>query len=86
MKNLYRYFCFAGLLITVAFSSGAFADVKIKSRQTTGGQTFENTTYIKGKRQRAEQNTGADGESDAVRSETLRANESEFKNLYHQFV
>jgi hypothetical protein len=32
----------------------ARADVKIKSRQTTQGQTYENTTYIKGKRQRSE--------------------------------
>ncbi|HLM56341.1 MAG TPA: hypothetical protein VK422_09520, partial [Pyrinomonadaceae bacterium] len=33
----------------------ARADVKIKSKQTTQGQTYENTTYIKGKRQRTEQ-------------------------------
>jgi hypothetical protein len=31
-----------------------YADVKIKSRQTVGGQSYENTTYIKGKRQRHE--------------------------------
>jgi hypothetical protein len=30
------------------------ADVKIKTKQTTGGQSSENTTYIKGKRQRTE--------------------------------
>jgi hypothetical protein len=36
----------------------AFGDVKIKTRQTAGGQTTENTTYIKGKRERAEQNLG----------------------------
>ena len=34
----------------------ASADTKIKSRQTTGGQTYENTSYIKGKRQRTETN------------------------------
>ena len=36
----------------------ASADTKIKSRQTTGGQTYENTSYIKGKRQRSETNNG----------------------------
>src|SRR6185369_18100366 len=36
----------------------ATADTKIKSRQTSGGQTYENTTYIKGKRQRAENSGG----------------------------
>lgn len=50
-------FYFAGLLMLV-FASSAFADVKIKSRQTLSGQTYENTTYIKGKRMRAEQNMG----------------------------
>jgi len=34
------------------------ADTKIKSRQTTNGQTYENTSYIKGKRQRSETNNG----------------------------
>src|ERR1043166_9440265 len=34
------------------------ADTKIKSRQTSGGQTYENTRYIKGKRQRSETNNG----------------------------
>lgn len=56
MKNFSRYIIFAILL--AAFSVTAFADVKIKSRQTASGQTFENTIYIKGKRQRSEQNTG----------------------------
>ena len=45
--------------MTLAFTSSTFADVKIKSRQTMSGQTYENTTYIKGKRQRTEQNMGA---------------------------
>jgi len=36
----------------------AGADTKIKSRQTSGGQTYENTSYIKGKRQRSESNNG----------------------------
>lgn len=43
-------------LITLAGS--ASADTKVKSRQTNGGQTYENTSYIKGKRQRSEANNG----------------------------
>src|ERR1044071_1999326 len=34
------------------------ADTKVKSRQTSGGQTYENTIYIKGKRQRSEASGG----------------------------
>lgn len=49
---------FAILLITLISTQTAFADVKIKIRQTMSGQTYENTSYIKGKRERAEQNTG----------------------------
>lgn len=41
-----------------ALSQNAFADVKIKSKQTMSGQSFENTTYIKGKRQRSETMSG----------------------------
>ena len=36
----------------------AFADATLKVRQTVGGQTMENTTYIKGKRERTEQDFG----------------------------
>lgn len=39
-------------------SATASADTKVKSRQTSGGQTYENTSYIKGKRQRSETNSG----------------------------
>ncbi|MEQ1924170.1 MAG: hypothetical protein ABL952_16840, partial [Pyrinomonadaceae bacterium] len=39
-------------------ASTAFADVKIKSRQTMSGQTTENATYIKGKRSRTEMMNG----------------------------
>ena len=46
----------AVLLLTIFSTGGVFADVKIKIRQTMSGQTTENTTYIKGKRERAEQN------------------------------
>ena len=43
-------------LITLAGS--VRADTKVKTRQTSGGQTYENTSYIKGKRQRSEANNG----------------------------
>ena len=46
----------ASLILTIAGS--AFADVKIKTKQTMSGQTSENTTYIKGKRQRTEMMNG----------------------------
>lgn len=49
---------FAIILVSLVLTQTAFADVKIKSRQTTGGQTYENTTYIKGKRQRSESMDG----------------------------
>ena len=45
---------FAVLVICLVSSTAVFADVKIKTRQTVSGQTSENTTYIKGKRQRSE--------------------------------
>lgn len=41
------------LVVSVVFFS-AHADVKIRSRTTVGGQSMENVTYIKGKRQRTE--------------------------------
>lgn len=44
--------------IMIALTASAFADVKIKSKQTMSGQTYENTTYIKGKRQRSEMMNG----------------------------
>lgn len=53
MKNLFQ---FAIILSSLFLSTNVFADVKVKIRQTMSGQTFENTTYIKGKRERAEQN------------------------------
>ena len=43
-------------LLTI--SGIASADTKVKSRQTSNGQTYENTSYIKGKRQRSETNNG----------------------------
>jgi hypothetical protein len=44
--------------IMIALTASALADVKIKSKQTMSGQTYENTTYIKGKRQRSEMMNG----------------------------
>ena len=49
---------FAVLIICLISSTAAYADVKIKTRQTVSGQTSENTTYIKGKRQRSEMMDG----------------------------
>ncbi|HEY8563478.1 MAG TPA: hypothetical protein VIL74_24075 [Pyrinomonadaceae bacterium] len=45
-------------VLTAILSVTAFADVKVKSRTTMSGQSYENTTYIKGKRSRTEQNMG----------------------------
>ena len=42
----------------LAVTGIAGADTKIKSRQNSGGQTYENTSYIKGKRQRTENSGG----------------------------
>jgi hypothetical protein len=42
----------------ITLTSVASADTKVKLRQTSGGQTYENTSYIKGKRQRSEMNNG----------------------------
>lgn len=54
MKNA---IIFAGMLM-ITLTGSAFADVKIKTKQTMSGQTTENTTYIKGKRQRTEMMNG----------------------------
>jgi len=57
MKNLFRYSCLAFILFCGAgFATVARADVKIKTKNTSGGQVSEQTTYIKGKRQRTELN------------------------------
>lgn len=52
LKTLLTIFCL------VVVSGVANADTKVKIKQTSGGQTYENTTYIKGKRQRSENNGG----------------------------
>ena len=51
-------YAIAILIAGFILSTTAAADVKIKSRQTMSGQSYENTTYIKGKRQRAESMEG----------------------------
>lgn len=50
MKNTILYIMSVILLVSVS----ALADTKVKIKQTMSGQTMENTTYIKGKRQRTE--------------------------------
>ena len=47
------------LIVSLAVSVTAFADVKIKIRQKISGQTMENAVLIKGKRQRPESNGGS---------------------------
>lgn len=56
MRQILRAGRLALLLLCAAAATAAEAraDVKIKSRQTMQGQTYENATYIKGKRQRTE--------------------------------
>lgn len=52
LKTTFTIFCL------VVLSTIANADTTVKIRQTSGGQTYENATYIKGKRQRSETNGG----------------------------
>src|ERR1700741_1963199 len=54
--TIFRTAISIGCLLTI--SGIASADTKVKSRQTSNGQTYENTSYIKGKRQRSETNNG----------------------------
>lgn len=46
------------IVFLLTITATAIADTKVKTRQTSGGQTYENTSYIKGKRQRSEMNNG----------------------------
>ena len=55
-KTISRIAVTIGCLMSVAVVANA--DTKVKTRQTSGGQTYENSTYIKGKRQRSETNNG----------------------------
>jgi hypothetical protein len=54
--TLFRTAISIACLMTI--SGVVSADTKVKSRQTSGGQTYENTSYIKGKRQRSETSGG----------------------------
>lgn len=56
MKSNVRFIRLAILFVVLTSGTEAFADVKIKTRQTSEGRgdVTENTTYIKGKRQRTE--------------------------------
>jgi hypothetical protein len=55
MRKLFTAGRLALLLLCAASAAAeARADVKIKSRQTMQGQSYDNATYIKGKRQRTE--------------------------------
>ncbi|MDX6269082.1 MAG: hypothetical protein QOD28_305 [Acidobacteriota bacterium] len=57
MKNLFHHACLAFILSCggAGLATIARADVKIKTKNTSGGQVSEQTVYIKGKRQRTEQ-------------------------------
>ena len=57
MRNYLRVI--AATLFTLTIVTASFADVKIKTKQTMSGQSYENTTYIKGKRSRSEAMGGA---------------------------
>ena len=46
------------IAIALATTGSAVADVKVKTKQTSSGQSTESTTYIKGKRQRVEMGNG----------------------------
>jgi hypothetical protein len=59
MKKLLHTTSLALLLFCIGGATAARADVKIKTRNTSAGQTSEGTTYIKGKRLRTEQNETA---------------------------
>ena len=75
MKNF--TFSIAILIAGLFLGGTAFADVKIKSKQTMRGQSYESTTYIKGKRQRSEMMNGMSvslTQCDLRRSVTLNPN------------
>src|SRR5688572_13278875 len=56
MKN--GIYTLAIIITGLMSSTVVLADVKIKSKQTMAGQSYESTTYIKGKRQRSESMNG----------------------------
>lgn len=52
------FYTLTSVITALFLAQAAAADVKIKSRQTMAGQSYESTTYIKGKRQRTESMNG----------------------------
>lgn len=56
MKN--NLYILTAVIFSLLIASTAFADVKIKTKQTANGQSYENTTFIKGKRSRTESMNG----------------------------
>lgn len=48
----------AVILVTLCFATPVSADIKVRIKQTSAGQSFENSTYIKGKRRRTESANG----------------------------
>ncbi|HVG22505.1 MAG TPA: hypothetical protein VNI02_25925 [Blastocatellia bacterium] len=46
------------VLMLLCAATVAFADIKVRTKTTLGGQSYEGTTYIKKSRQRTEQNFG----------------------------
>jgi hypothetical protein len=58
IKANFSKLTFATIACLMLMTGVVSADTKVKSRQTSGGQTMENISYIKGKRQRTEMNNG----------------------------
>jgi hypothetical protein len=59
MNFILRAFAPCALLLCLA--TVALADLKVKQKTTTGGQTYESTVMIKGQRERRESNFGGAG-------------------------
>ena len=55
-KTVLKSFCLLTMLLLA--TSAALADTKSRTKSTASGRSFESTTYIKGARQRTEQNVG----------------------------
>lgn len=57
MKRTFNFVI--AILVPFLLAQAALADVHVKSRQSMAAQSYENTIYIKGKRQRSETMSGA---------------------------
>ena len=55
-KTVLKSFCLLSMSLLAA--SAALADTKSRTKNTASGRSYETTTYIKGARQRTEQNVG----------------------------